>query len=197
MMLLLWLLLALPIASYSKSNSNETYVFQHFVPHNDSMTCTADEHAQPFNNQIRGVNLGGFMVLEPWITPSLFYQFLGKGENTTAFDMYTFCQVLGPKTANRQLRHHWDTWVTPKILDELYETGGINSLRLPVGDFQFVPYGPYKDCVEGSIEYVNKVLDWSLERGITVLLDIHTMKDSQNGFDNSVCTLTDFFFCPY
>jgi len=28
----------------------------------------------------RGVNLGGWMVLEPWITPSLFYRFLGKGK---------------------------------------------------------------------------------------------------------------------
>jgi glucan 1,3-beta-glucosidase len=27
---------------------------------------------------ITGVNLGGWMVLEPWITPSLFYRFLGK-----------------------------------------------------------------------------------------------------------------------
>ena len=24
-----------------------------------------------------GVNAGGWMVLEPWITPSLFYRFLG------------------------------------------------------------------------------------------------------------------------
>ncbi|CAM9271196.1 unnamed protein product, partial [Sphacelaria rigidula] len=27
---------------------------------------------------IRGVNLGSWMVLEPWITPSMFYQFIGK-----------------------------------------------------------------------------------------------------------------------
>ena len=27
-----------------------------------------------------GTALGGWLVLEPWITPSLFYQFLGKSE---------------------------------------------------------------------------------------------------------------------
>lgn len=48
--------------------------FPHFEAHSETMTCTADEHARPFNNQIRGANLGGWMVLEPWITPSLFYQ---------------------------------------------------------------------------------------------------------------------------
>ena len=25
-----------------------------------------------------GTNIGGWQVLEPWITPSLFYRFLGK-----------------------------------------------------------------------------------------------------------------------
>ena len=25
-----------------------------------------------------GTNIGGWMVLEPWITPSMFYRFLGK-----------------------------------------------------------------------------------------------------------------------
>jgi hypothetical protein len=27
---------------------------------------------------ITGTNIGGWLVLEPWITPSLFYPFLGK-----------------------------------------------------------------------------------------------------------------------
>lgn len=55
------------------SEENDGIPFTHFVAHNSSMTCTADEHSSPFNQQIRGVNLGGWMVLEPWITPSLFY----------------------------------------------------------------------------------------------------------------------------
>lgn len=61
----------------------ESTVFRNFIAHSNNMTCSADEHARPFNNQIRGVNLGGWMVLEPWITPSLFMQFLGGGENTS------------------------------------------------------------------------------------------------------------------
>lgn len=150
------------------------------------MTCSADEHARPFNNQIRGVNLGGWMVLEPWITPSLFLQFLGQGEGTTAFDMYTFCQVLGPKEANAQLQRHWDTWVTEPIVQALKESGAVNSLRLPVGDFLFVPYGPYANgCVDGALERMDQLLDWAYSYGLTVLIDIHTMRDSQNGFDNS------------
>ena len=85
-----------------------------------------------------------FHLLQPWITPSLFYQFLGGNENSTAFDIYTFCKVLGPEEANRQLRRHWDTWVTEDIIEELYQSGAVNSLRLPIGDFMYKPYGPYR-----------------------------------------------------
>lgn len=131
----------------SHEDDQDSTEFLHFVAHNKTMTCTADEHASPFNNQIRGTNLGGWMVLEPWITPSLFYQFLGGNENTTAFDMYTFCEVLGPEEGNKQLRRHWETWVTEEIIEELYQSGAVNSLRLPLGDFQFIPYGPYRKCV--------------------------------------------------
>lgn len=116
----------------------------HFIAMNDTMTCIEDAHATPFNNQVRGVNLGGWMVLEPWITPSLFYQFLGKKEGEVGFDSYTFCQVLGGEEANRQLRAHWETWVTEEIIIQLKQSGAVNSLRLPIGDYQFKPYGPYR-----------------------------------------------------
>ena len=174
--------------NHNKNNKTDDagIQFRHFMAHNSTMTCTADEHARPFNNQIRGVNLGGWMVLEPWITPSIFYQFLGTGgENTTAFDMYTFCKVLGPTEGNKQLRRHWEKWVTEDIIQMMAASGAVNSLRLPVGDFQFVPYGPYPGCVDGGLDYVDRLLDWAYSNGLTVLLDVHTMKDSQNGFDNS------------
>ena len=117
---------------------------RHFKAYPSTMTCVSDDHALPFNNQIRGVNLGGWLVLEPWITPSLFYQFLGSGQGEVAMDHYSFCDVLGPEEGNRQLRRHWETWVTRDLIAELAKGGGaVNSLRVPVGDFMFQPYGPY------------------------------------------------------
>ena len=119
-------------SSTTKNNDDDeddAIQFKHFVAHNKTMTCSADEHALPFNNQIRGTNLGGWMVLEPWITPSLFYQFLGGGPGTTAFDTYTFCEVLGAEEANRQLRAHWDTWVTEEIIADLANSGHVQDGR--------------------------------------------------------------------
>ena len=132
--------------------------YHNFVAMNDTMTCVEDGHAMPFNFQVRGVNLGGWMVLEPWITPSLFYQFLGRASDV-GVDSYTFCEALGAEEANKQLRRHWETWVTEDIVKTLAESG-INSIRLPVGDFMYKPYGPYLDgCWDGSLEYVDRFLD--------------------------------------
>lgn len=44
-------------------------------------------------------------------------------------------------------------------------------------------------CVDGALERVELLLDWAYARGISILFDIHTMKGSQNGFDNSGQTL--------
>jgi glucan 1,3-beta-glucosidase len=53
----------------------------------------------------------------------------------------------------------------------------------------FEEYGPYVGCNEKALDYLDTVLDWARAYGLSVLLDVHTAKDSQNGFDNSGQTL--------
>jgi glucan 1,3-beta-glucosidase len=139
----------------------------------------------------RGTNLGGWLVLEPWITPSLFYQFLGAaakfGADTpskVAFDSYSFCIALGKEEANRQLRRHWKTWVTEEQIYNLAQTG-IDTLRVPIGDWMLIPYEPYVGCFDGALDELNRVLDICKQYNMKVFLDIHAMKGAQNTFDNS------------
>ncbi|CAN0360664.1 unnamed protein product [Ascophyllum nodosum] len=145
----------------------------------------------PNDYHLRGVNIGSWMVLEPWITPSMFFQFLGKdvssagqGKTDVGMDMYTFCQALGPKEGNAQLRRHWATWVRELDIAEL-ATAGVNTIRLPVGDWMYQPYGPYVGCTDGALEEVDRLFELCRRYGMHVLLDIHALAGSQNGFDNS------------
>jgi len=102
-----------------------------------------------------GTNAGGLFVLEPWITPSLFYRFLGEGKGTAAFDSYTLCQVLGPIKGNKLMRAHWDSWWYPSDFKNLADRG-VEIIRLPIGDWTLNPYGPYKGCMDGAAEKI----DW-------------------------------------
>lgn len=82
--------------------------------------------------KVRGVNLGGWLMLEPWIRPSLFDQFLNTSFQNTAIDETSFNQVLGPVEATRQLEKHWAEWVTEEDFKKISEYG-LNTVRLPFG----------------------------------------------------------------
>ena len=132
-----------------------------------------------------GTNIGGWMVLEPWITPSLFYRFLGKKHSEgVGMDSWTFCEALGPEKGNQVMRAHWDEWLKEDHFYELAERG-VELVRLPIGDWTLKPYGPYVGCMDGAKEKIEWALDGFASVGIKVLLDVHAVRDSQNGFDNS------------
>ena len=139
--------------------------------------------------KIKGTNLGSYFVLEPYINPSLFYQFIGRNDAVIS-DSYTFCQYLGPLEANKQLTKHWDTWVTFDKLAKLKKYG-INTIRVPISDWMFIPYEVFDitennvRCFDNSLNYLDKIFEYSEQLDLNLLLDIHAVKDSQNGFDNS------------
>ena len=78
--------------------------------------------------QIRGVNLGGWLVLERWITPSLF-------EGSDATDEYTLCQA-GGDVAKERIQKHRETFITKDTIKAIAERG-LNTVRLPVGHWLF------------------------------------------------------------
>ena len=61
-------------------------------------------------------------------------------------------------------------------------------VRLPIGDWTLKPYGPYVGCIDGAEDWIQWMFDTCAKHGIKILLDVHAMKGSQNGFDNSGMT---------
>ena len=87
-------------------------MFKTFV----ASTLAAIASAQAGDAMI-GTNVGGWMVLEPWITPSLFYRFLGKTNSEgVGMDTYTFCEALGATEGNAVLTDHWNNWITEDLV---------------------------------------------------------------------------------
>ncbi|KAL4922716.1 glycoside hydrolase superfamily [Aspergillus aurantiobrunneus] len=127
---------------------------------------------------IRGVNLGGWLVLEPWITPSLFDE-AGGG----AVDEYTLTQVLGPDEAKARLSEHWSTFITEGDFS-LIAQAGLSHVRIPVGYWAAAPLDeePY---VDGQLEYLDNAVTWARAHNLKVIVDLHGAPGSQNGFDNS------------
>jgi glucan 1,3-beta-glucosidase len=154
--------------------------------------------AAAFGDTIRGVNLGGWLVLEPWITPKFFEKAnegvpRAKDNKFTIVDEYTMRAAKdGTNDRAAMLRDHWQTWVTEDILETL-ANAGITHLRVPVGYWYFVypsheesVFGRFKSDHAMALEQLKKVAnEWAKPRGLHILLDLHTAPGSQNGFDNS------------
>ncbi|KAJ9060169.1 hypothetical protein DSO57_1033758 [Entomophthora muscae] len=133
-------------------------------------------------DKIRGVNLGGWLVLEPWITPSLFEPFKGKSEGKMAVDEYTYTKILKHK-AKPILESHWKNFVTEKDFIIL-KRAGINHVRIPVGYWAFnkTKKEPF---IDGSLQHLIRGVKLARKYKIKVMIDIHGAPLSQNGFDNS------------
>ena len=131
-----------------------------------------------------GTNIMGWMVLEPWITPSLFYRFLDKTNGTTAMDSWSFCEIMGPDEGNKIMRAHWDNFYTEDHI-KAFAARDVNMIRLPVGDWTLEPYGPYVGCMDGAEDKIQWMLDTCAKYNISVFMDVHAWRESQNGLDNS------------
>ncbi|KAJ6513276.1 glycoside hydrolase family 5 protein [Mycena sanguinolenta] len=155
-----------------------------------SPTSSATPSSTPFaygKTPIRGVNLGGWFVLEPWITPSIF----SNTNNDAIVDEYTFGSMQDSATALSVLQNHWATWITEDDFAAI-AAAGLNHVRIPVGYWSVpltsadtngstsvAPYTP------GAWPYLLKALNWAKQYDIHVILDLHGAPGSQNGFDNS------------
>ena len=81
------------------------------------------------------MNLGGWLSLEPFITPSLFdtYQ---VGMNIV--DEYTLTQHLGPQAA-QTLEKHYATFVTEQTFAEI-QAAGLDHVRIPYSYWAITTY---------------------------------------------------------
>jgi len=126
--------------------------------------------------KIKGTNLGNWLVLEKWMSPELFR---ASGEE----DETWLSRTVPADQLKDLLTKHRDTYITEDDFRQIAQYG-LNSCRLPV------PYQVFGDRppLVGCIEYVDKAFDWAEKYGLKILLDLHTVPGSQNGYDNGGLT---------
>ncbi|SHK17014.1 glycoside hydrolase family 5 protein [Hespellia stercorisuis] len=130
--------------------------------------------------QIKGVNLGNWLVLEKWMSPALF-------EGTTAEDEYYLPTQLSKEVYEARIKVHRSEYITERDF-AIIKSHHMNAVRIPVPYFIFGDCPPFLGC----IEELDKAFGWAEKYGLQILIDLHTVPGSQNGFDNGgisgVCT---------
>lgn len=121
---------------------------------------------------IKGVNLGNWLVLEKWMSPDLF-------AGTEAEDETQLCSDLDDVAKRERLTAHRDSYITERDFAYL-ANHHLDAVRIPVPFFIFGNYPPYLGCAG----YLDRAFDWAEKYKIKILIDLHTVPDGQNGFDN-------------
>eukprot|EP01124_Arcella_intermedia_P008937 TRINITY_DN15744_c0_g1_i1.p1 TRINITY_DN15744_c0_g1~~TRINITY_DN15744_c0_g1_i1.p1 ORF type:complete len:581 (-),score=86.44 TRINITY_DN15744_c0_g1_i1:36-1778(-) len=136
---------------------------------------------------LRGVNIGGLFVLEPWITPNFTQWTLDLP------DEYTYSQQNPTGSAGyNRLLNHWQTWYTNDDFSQI-RSAGLNAVRLPVGwwywaDMAQVDRTPYvvpPNPLTDLNHPITQIIKYAYNNNLLVLLDLHGAPGSQNGLDNS------------
>lgn len=128
----------------------------------------------------RGVNLGGWLSLEPFITPSLFDYDIRLG----IVDEYTLSKHLGPRTTATTLEKHYATFVTEQTFKEIRDAG-LDHVRIPYSYWAVQTYDDDPYLFRISWRYLLRGIEWARKYGLRVNLDLHALPGSQNGWNHS------------
>ena len=100
-------------------------------------------------DRVRGVNLSGWFILEPWVTPSLFAA-------TGASNDGELQQVLGPAAYNERVREHYETFVTELDFKRM-SAMGLNAVRIPLPWYAFGAQNEHESYIS-CIDYIDRAM---------------------------------------
>ena len=130
---------------------------------------------------IRGVNIGGWLSLEPFITPSLFN---GYDSKLGVVDEYTLTQHLGPTKAAQRLEKHYASFVSEQTFIDI-AAAGLDHVRIPFSYWAVMTYDGDPYVPQISWRYLLRGIEWARKHGLRVNLDLHAVPGSQNGWNHS------------
>jgi glucan 1,3-beta-glucosidase len=142
----------------------------------------------------RGVNLGGWLVAEQWMTwDSPIWQDVPS--NYSSIGEFATMKYLGHSKGDKRFEKHRSQWITEKDIAEI-ASYGLNTVRVPIGFWimgldRNDPAGieQWKTYAPGALKYLDRLInEWALKYNVAVMLSFHAHKGSQNGRDHSAPT---------
>jgi glucan 1,3-beta-glucosidase len=138
----------------------------------------------------RGVNLGGWLVVEHWMTGSSAI-WNSVPSNIRDQGEFKVMQYLGHGRGDALFEEHRANWITENDFKEL-ASFRLNTVRVPVGywiigkdDHDPGRQQSWRVYSPGALKYLDRVIQWGNAYNVAVLVDIHAAKGSQNGQEHS------------
>ena len=133
---------------------------------------------------LRGINLGNWLVPEG-------YMFKFEKTNSPRLINQTFSELLGPDETKKFWKKFRDNYITKSDIAFIKKMG-LNSIRVPFNYKLFVSEDHETKYDGPGFEMLDRVIKWSKEENLFVVLDMHCAPGGQTG-DN----IDDSFGYPF
>ncbi|KAG8838001.1 hypothetical protein FRC18_006834 [Serendipita sp. 400] len=131
-------------------------------------------------DKVYGVNLGGWLNLEPFISPALYEPFYPN-----AVDEWTLCEQIMQRDGNlNAIEEHYKTFIVEEDF-AMIAAAGLNWLRIPIAFWAIEKYPNEPFLERVSWNYFLKAIEWARKYGLRINLDLHALPGSQNGWNHS------------
>lgn len=130
----------------------------------------------PYESKIRGVNLGGLFVVEPWMMGDEWNSMGCRNRN----DEFECTQALGQAAADATFQRHWGSWITQEDIN-LIKSYGLNTVRIPLGFWiheELVQSGEH--FPRGGLSYLENVCRMATSAGLYIILGLHAAPGGQS-----------------
>ncbi|KAF8429655.1 glycoside hydrolase superfamily [Tirmania nivea] len=157
-----------------------------FTDYDDSIQ--ANSNVPPLNvpfdygkQPMRGVNVGGWFVMEPFITPSYFKEWDAR---FGVVDEYTLATQLGPEQTRKTFEQHYSTFITEEDF-RMMRDAGLDHVRIPYGYWAAMQLQGDPYLFQVQWRYLLRAIEWCRKYGLRVKLDLHAVPGGANGWNHS------------
>jgi glucan 1,3-beta-glucosidase len=130
---------------------------------------------------IRGVNLGGWLIIEPFITPSFFSSIDSR---FGVVDEFTLSSYLGASKAAQRIEQHYADFVNESTFSDIRDAG-LDHVRIPFGYWAVMTLKGDSFVPTISWRYLLRAIEYARKYGLRVKLDLHSVPGGANGWNHS------------
>jgi len=165
------------------------------------VTLFITTHAKS-TEKIYGVNLGNWLVFEPWMAEQEWKNMGGQqcDDCSSCIRSEWSLNKAFPKTGDALFKKHWETWFAQADVDRLKELG-INTVRIPVGFWivESLVDRRTEFYARGGLLQLKRGLKMLHEAGIKAILDHHALpgvSSPQQMFAGNCTPIAQFYTAP-
>ncbi|WFD32612.1 glucan 1,3-beta-glucosidase [Malassezia sp. CBS 17886] len=129
--------------------------------------------------KVRGVGIGGWLVIEDFITPSIYEE----ADDNRVIDEWSFGKYTPQKKAERIMRDHIDSFITEDDFKEIADLG-LNHVRVPFPYWGIKTYPGDPYIKVNQYAKLKEAAQWADNHGLKMMIELHTVPGGANPYDH-------------